>query len=178
MPSYKDGLGSLRTAPDCGHRAPLNWLGLPSSMICGHVGRSSGSTYGRSHYCPYWEPCHVPRPCSLTLKNESGTSFKQLQDARTSIYIALQLARAPFGTRKRVSGTRAIEACLQNKHPETGPACRSREDPLGSGSPAEVDAPIALLPSWEKGNGERESTCSGVSDLRGVTPPGEVRDRR
>lgn len=69
---------------------------------------------------------------------------------------------------KRVSGTRAIEACLQYKHPKTGPACRSREDLLSSGSSTEVDGPIALLPSWEKENGERHLTCSGVSDLRGV----------
>lgn len=116
MHSYKeDGLGALRTAPDCGHRAPLNWLGLPSSMICGHVERSSGSTYGRSHYCPYWEPFHFHRPCSPRLKNESGTSFKQLQDARTSLYYVLQMARAPFGTGKRVSGTRAMKlACRIN----------------------------------------------------------------
>lgn len=40
-----------------------------------------------------------------------------------------RLVKATAGTGKRVSGTRAIEACLQNKHPETGPACRSREDP-------------------------------------------------
>lgn len=110
----------------CGHRAPLNWLGLLSSMICGHVGRSSGSTCGRSHYCPYWEPCHFIAPL------HSGRRTNRAPPSNNCRMLALAHTATGQGTvRYRETSQRdeGDEACLQNKHPETGPACRSREDP-------------------------------------------------
>lgn len=56
-----------------------------------------------------------------------------------------------YGTRETSQRERGrLKLACRYKHPETGPACRSREDLLSSGSSAEVDGPIALLPSWER----------------------------